>query len=159
MYVGPCGDGRKQQVHPLAHQKAAFTAVLLLLQLVRQFYAVVLPSGDVADHSCTSQRGGGGGETEKLLRDEASPSERDGHAREKDAGRFRSGATDATEDALSRRPVRCGGQDFVIQLLSSSPPEPPWHEWRVGRRPRARAQPDRPTSCGRPRSAPVSTRG
>ena len=57
-----------------------------------------------------------------LPENDASPPERDGRVREKDAGSGRSGATDATEDALSRRPVRSGGLGFVFRL-------PPSHDY------------------------------
>ncbi|MHB1345146.1 MAG: GNAT family N-acetyltransferase [Thermoleophilia bacterium] len=50
-----------------------------------------------------------------LLKNDASPPGRDGRARDKDERRARSGATGATEDAVSRRPVRSGGQGFDLQ--------------------------------------------
>src|SRR5665811_1036917 len=51
----------------------------------------------------------------RLLKGDASPSGRDGQAGDKNAGSARSSATCATEDAVSRRPVRSGGQGFVFQ--------------------------------------------
>ena len=51
----------------------------------------------------------------RLLKNDASPPGRDGRARDKDARRARSSATCATEDAVSRRPVRSGGQGFDLQ--------------------------------------------
>jgi len=49
------------------------------------------------------------------LKNDASPVERDGHAREKDAGSAIGSATCATEDVLSRHPVRSDGRGFVLQ--------------------------------------------
>ena len=57
-----------------------------------------------------SNRAGG-----SLPEDDASSSECDGQAREKDAGSVRSGATDATEDALSCRPVCSDDRGFVLR--------------------------------------------
>src|SRR5665811_1974900 len=51
----------------------------------------------------------------RLLKSDASPSGRDGQAGDKDAGSARSSATCATEDAVSRRPVRSGSQGFVFR--------------------------------------------
>ena len=51
----------------------------------------------------------------RLLKSDASPSERDGRVREKDAGSANSSAICATEDVLSRRPVRSEGRGFVFQ--------------------------------------------
>ena len=53
--------------------------------------------------------------SKSLLRDDASPLERDGREREKDAGSTNSSAIHATEDELSRRPARSGGRGFVSQ--------------------------------------------
>ena len=52
---------------------------------------------------------------EGLLNNDASPQERDGYARETDAGSGNSSAIDATENTVSRRPVRSGGRGFAIQ--------------------------------------------
>ena len=54
-------------------------------------------------------------ELTRLLKSDASPSERDGRVREKDAGSASSSAICATEDVLSRRPVRSEGRGFVFQ--------------------------------------------
>ena len=51
----------------------------------------------------------------RLLKNDALPPGRDGRVRDKDAGSARSSATCATEDAVSRRPVRSGGQGFDLQ--------------------------------------------
>jgi plasmid stabilization system protein ParE len=51
----------------------------------------------------------------RLLKNDASPPERVGYAQEKDAGSANSRAICATEDVLSRRPVRSGGLGFVLQ--------------------------------------------
>jgi predicted nucleic acid-binding protein len=51
----------------------------------------------------------------RLLKNDASPPGRDGQVRDKDAGSARSSATGATEDAVSRRPVRSGGRGFDLQ--------------------------------------------
>src|SRR3990172_10437457 len=53
---------------------------------------------------------------------DASPPGRDGRLREEDAGSERSSATFATEDMLSRRPVRSCGLGFVLRL-------PPSHDY------------------------------
>jgi inosose dehydratase len=50
-----------------------------------------------------------------LLGDDASPSERDGYARDKDAGSVNSSAIGATEDAVLRRLARSEGRGFVSQ--------------------------------------------
>ena len=57
---------------------------------------------------------------EQAAKNDALPSERDGRVRDKDAGSARSSssATCATEDAVSRRPVRSGGQGFAFQQPS-----------------------------------------
>jgi DNA-binding FadR family transcriptional regulator len=57
----------------------------------------------------------------RLLKSDASPPGRDGRVRDKDAGSARSSATSATEDAVSRRSGRSGGQGFAFQ-------QPPNHE-------------------------------
>ncbi len=49
------------------------------------------------------------------MNNDASPPKRAGCAREKDAGSANSSAIHATEDELSRRPVRFGGRGFVVQ--------------------------------------------
>ena len=49
-----------------------------------------------------------------LRKDDASPLERAGYARESDAGSGNSSAIAATENTLSRRPVRSGGRGFVF---------------------------------------------
>ena len=54
-------------------------------------------------------------EVSRLLKSDASPPERDGQAGDKDERVARSSATCATEDAVSRRPVRSGGQGFGLQ--------------------------------------------
>jgi 2-oxoglutarate ferredoxin oxidoreductase subunit gamma len=51
----------------------------------------------------------------RLLKNDASPQECDGYAREKDAGSANSSAIGATEDTVSRRPVLSGGRGFVLQ--------------------------------------------
>ena len=51
----------------------------------------------------------------RLLKSDASPSGRDGRVREKDAGSANSSAICATEDVLTRRPVRSEGRGFVFQ--------------------------------------------
>jgi ABC-2 type transport system permease protein len=51
----------------------------------------------------------------RLLRNDASPREGDRRAREQDAGSANSSAICATEDELSRRPVRSRGRGFVFQ--------------------------------------------
>jgi mannose-1-phosphate guanylyltransferase/mannose-6-phosphate isomerase len=50
-----------------------------------------------------------------LLKSDASPPGCDGHVREKDAESVDSSAIYATEDTLSRRPVRSGGRGFAFQ--------------------------------------------
>ncbi|MHB9116019.1 MAG: acyl-CoA carboxylase subunit beta [Thermoleophilia bacterium] len=59
-----------------------------------------------------------------LLESDAAPSERDGRGRDKDTGSTRSSATGATEDAVSRRPVRSGGQGFAFQQPPGGPAVP-----------------------------------
>ena len=51
----------------------------------------------------------------RLLKNDVSPSGRDGRAGEKDAGSVNSGAICATEDVLSCRPAHSGGRDVVLQ--------------------------------------------
>jgi len=58
----------------------------------------------------------------RLLKSDASPPGRLRCVREKDAGSTRSSATCATEDALSPRPVRSGGQGFDLQQPHSQTP-------------------------------------
>jgi hypothetical protein len=62
-----------------------------------------------AKTSLTLLPGMRGRNVSRLLKSDASPPGRDGHVRDKDAGSARSSATCATEDAVSRRPVRSGG--------------------------------------------------
>jgi len=56
----------------------------------------------------------------RLLKSDASPQECDGYVREKDAGSVNSGAICATEDVLSRHPVRFCGRGFAFQQPPSS---------------------------------------
>jgi TrmH family RNA methyltransferase len=56
------------------------------------------------------------------LRGDASQQECDGYARETDAGSANSSAIGATEDTVSRRPVRSGGRGFAPQRPSSRTP-------------------------------------
>ena len=63
----------------------------------------------------------------RLLRSDASPPECDGYARETDAGSANGSAMCATENTLSRRPVRSGGRGFALQ----QPPRPVRVSWRL----------------------------
>ncbi len=53
--------------------------------------------------------------TNRLLKNDVSPPECDGHAQDKNAKSANSSAIRATEDAVLRRTVRSGGRDFVLQ--------------------------------------------
>ena len=55
------------------------------------------------------------GPPKRLLKNDASPQECDERVREKDAGSANSSAICATENAVSCRRVRSGGQGFVFQ--------------------------------------------
>ena len=57
------------------------------------------------------------GTSSRLLKCDASRPVCDGYVREKDAGSANSSAIGATEDELSRRPVRSGGRGFAFSSL------------------------------------------
>ena len=105
--VDACGGECWVQAHyaaRVASQPAGLTAPFPYCELVRPVFADLL----AAEHPT------------RLLKNDASPPGRDGRVRDKDAGSARSSATRATEDAVSRRPVRSGGQGFDFQ----QPPRP-----------------------------------
>jgi glutamate synthase (NADPH/NADH) small chain len=62
------------------------------------------------------------GYVNRLLKCDVSPQECDGNAPEQDAGSANSSAICATEDELSRRPVRSGGRDFAFQRPPKAAP-------------------------------------
>jgi glutamate synthase (NADPH/NADH) small chain len=68
------------------------------------------------------ERGFSLGYVDRLLKCDASPQECDGNAPEKEAGSTNSSAICATEDELSRRPVRSGGRDFAFQRPHKAEP-------------------------------------
>ena len=72
------------------------------------------------------------GHVNRLLKCDVSPRECDGNAPEKDVGSANSSAICATEDELSRRPVRSGGQDFAFQRPHEAEPGPVRRAERVG---------------------------
>jgi hypothetical protein len=69
-------------------------------------------------------RGTTAGDPKTRRRDGVPPPERDGYARDKDAGSANSSAIGATEDDASRRPVRSDGRDSVPPRVKFIPMTP-----------------------------------
>ncbi len=140
--VGGGGHAPSRPARLSAASGAGMLVLVVLLFLTYSGYDIALPfSADVLLPAasailavCAVTSAFGLREASRLLKSDASPPGRDGRVRGKDAGSGNSSAICATENAASRRPVRPGGQGFVLQQPSKVATDTLGLEERAGAR-------------------------